>query len=154
MLDYYGYYITSIDFKRSGVYEITIEPKYTKEYDSKNGIYYHVTSKKNLSNILKKGLRPFVGKARIQGGYRYFTKRLFLIPETDTIYYDIKKIITDKGYKEGEYVILRIDGDLYAGHKNKLATFIDDYSFNGNDVYTYEYIPKEAISIVDLDSLK
>lgn len=154
LLDYYGYYITSIDFKRSGEYEITIEPKYTKEYDSKNGIYYHVTSKKNLSNILKKGLRPFVGKARIQGGYRYFTKRLFLIPESDTIYYDIKKVINDKGYKDDEYVILRIDGDLYSGHKNKLATFIDDYSFNNNDVYTYEYIPKEAISTVKLDSLK
>lgn len=152
LLDYYGYYITSIDLKRSGVYEITIEPKYTKEYNSESGIYYHVTTEKNLPNILRKGLRPHVGKARIQGGYRYFTKRLFLIPDSPTIYDDIKKVINDKGYKN--FVILRVDGDLYSGHKNKLATFIDDYSFNNNDVYTYEYIPKEAISIVELDSLK
>ena len=152
LLDYYGYYITSIDLKRSGVYEITIEPKYTKEYNSESGIYYHVTTEKNLPNILRKGLRPHVGKARIQGGYRYFTKRLFLIPDSPTVYDDIKKVINDKGYKN--FVILRVDGDLYSGHKNKLATFIDDYSFNNNDVYTYEYIPKEAISIVELDSLK
>lgn len=153
LLDYYGYYITSIDYKRSsGEYEITIEPKYTKEYNSESGIYYHVTVEKNLPNILRKGLRPHVGKTRIQGGYRYFTKRLFLIPDSPTVYDDIKKVINDKGYKN--FVILRIDGDLYSGHKNKLATFIDDYSFNDHDVYTYEYIPKGAISIVDLESLK
>ena len=79
---------------------------------------------------------------------------MFLISDSPTVYDDIKKVINDKGYKEDEYVILRIDGDLYSGHKNKLATFIDDYSVNANDVYTYEYIPKEAISIVDLESLK
>lgn len=153
LLDYYGYYITSIDYKRpSHQYKITIEPKYTKEYNSEYGIYYHVTTEKNLPNILRKGLRPHVGKAIIQGGYRYFTKRLFLIPDSPTVYDDIKKVISDKSYKN--FVILRIDGDLYSGHKNKLATFIDDYSFNTNDVYTYEYIPKEAISIVDLESLK
>lgn len=153
LLDYYGYYITSIDYKRSSQkYEITIEPKYNKEYDSNTGIYYHVTTEKNLPNILRKGLRPHVGKARIQGGYRYFTKRLFLIPDSPTVYDDIKKVINDKGYKN--FVILKIDGDLYSGHKNKLATFIDDYSFNNNDVYTYEYIPKEAISIVELNDLK
>ena len=153
LLDYYGYYITSIDYIRSSnKYEITIEPKYTKEYNNESGIYYHITTEKNLPNILRKGLRPHVGKARIQGGYRYFTKRLFLIPDSPTVYDDIKNVINDKGYKN--FVILRIDGDLYSGHKNKLATFIDDYSFNANDVYTYEYIPKEAISIVDLESLK
>ena len=152
-MDYYGYYITSIDYKLSShKYEITIEPKYTKEYNNESGIYYHVTIEKNLPNILRKGLRPHVGKARIQGGYRYFTKRLFLIPDSPTVYDDIKKVIKDKGYKN--FVILRIDGDLYSGHKNKLATFIDNYSFNTNDVYTYEYIPKEAISIVDLEELK
>ena len=153
LLDYYGYYITTVD-KVHNNYLIRIEPKYTKEYDNKTGIYYHITSEKNLPNILRKGLRPHVGKARIQGGYRYFTKRLFLISDSPTVYDDIKKVINDKGYKEDEYVILRIDGDLYSGHKNKLATFIDDYSVNANDVYTYEYIPKEAISIVDLESLK
>lgn len=152
LLDYYGYYITSIDRRQTGIYELTIEPKYTKEYNNESGIYYHVTTEKNLPNILRKGLRPQVGKARIQGGYRYFTKRLFLIPDSPTAYDDIKKVINDKGYKN--FVILRIDGDLYSGHKNKLATFIDDYSFNANDVYTYEYIPKEAISIVELDDLK
>ena len=153
LLDYYGYYITTVD-KIHNNYLIRLEPKYTKEYDNKTGIYYHITSEKNLPNILRKGLRPHVGKARIQGGYRYFTKRLFLISDSPTVYDDIKKVINDKGYKEDEYVILRIDGDLYSGHKNKLATFIDDYSVNANDVYTYEYIPKEAISIVELDSLK
>lgn len=155
LLDYYGYYITHIDYKQvSKNYEIILEPKYTKEYDSNTGIYYHITSEKNLPNILRKGLRPHVGKARIQGGYRYFTKRLFLIPDSPTIYDDIKKVINDKGYNEDNCVILRIDGDLYSGHKNKLATFIDDYSVNANDVYTYEYIPKEAISIVELNDLK
>lgn len=151
LLDYYGYYITAVN-KVHNNYLITLEPKYTKEYNSENGVYYHVTLRSNLVNILKKGLRPKTGKTIIQGGYRYFTERLFLIPDSPTVYDDIQKVINDKGYKD--FVILKIDGDLYSGHKNKLATFIDDYSMNDKDVYTYEYIPKEVISIVDLESLK
>ena len=153
LLDYYGYYITSVDKKLNNLFEIVLEPKYTQEYNSKNGIYYHVTTKDKLPNILKRGLRPHVGKTRIQGGYRYFTDRLFLIPDSDNAYNDIKRIINDKGYTNN-FVILKINGDLYSGHKNLLATFIDDYSFNKNDVYTYEYIPKEAITIIDINELK
>ena len=153
LLDYYGYYITSVDKKLNNLFEIVLEPKYTQEYNSKNGIYYHVTTKDKLPNILKRGLRPHVGKTRIQGGYRYFTDRLFLIPDSDNAYNDIRRIINDKGYINN-FVVLKINGDLYSGHKNLLATFIDDYSFNKNDVYTYEYIPKEAISIIDINELK
>ena len=58
LLEYYGYYITHIDYKQvSKDYEIVFEPKYTKEYNSKNGIYYHVTTKSKINDILNIKIR-------------------------------------------------------------------------------------------------
>ena len=153
LLDFFNYYITRIEYEiSSDNFLIIIEPKYTCEYHSKNNIYYHVTHKSKLQLILKQGLKPKVGKTIIHGGYRYFPEKLFLIPDCDSIdalKTELLKVIHDKRYRHDEYVILKIDGNnIYNNESStQLGVFIDDYSKNAENVYTYEYIPKRAISV-------
>lgn len=144
LLDFFNYYITTVD-KVSDKYYIHVEPKYTKEYPHVN-ILYHITHKSNVKNILKKGLKPKVGKARINGGYRYFPEKLFLLPHTSTIIDDIKQIIHDKKYKD--YAIIKID---LTDHN--IGLFIDDYSDNPNNIYTFEYIPSYLLEEINIDHI-
>ena len=42
-----------------------------------------IDQKHNLKKIFKRGLTPKVGKTRIQGGYRYFPEKVFLLADSE-----------------------------------------------------------------------
>ena len=90
------------------------------------------------------GSSPRVGKSPYEDpekGYRYFPDRLFVVNNSKNIKRDLNNILRDKGYNEGEYVILKIN----LKHHN-ISFFIDDASDNENDLYTLEYIPPTLIT--------
>lgn len=149
LIDFYVYNITYVELDTiNKKYIIYLEPTYTKNVTDevkKNGnIVYHITHKNNLEKILRSGLRPRVGKTPYEDpekGYRYFPDRLFVVNNSKNIKKDLTNILRDKGYKEGEYVILKIN----LKHHN-ISFFIDDASDNKNDLYTLEYIPPILIT--------
>lgn len=106
---------------------------------------------RNISDILKSGLRPKVGKTPYEDpnkGYRYFPERLFVVNNSKSIKSDLNKIIRDKGLNNEEYVILKIDIGNY-----NISFFIDDASDNENCLYTLEAIPPSLIKQCSIDEL-
>ena len=148
-LQFFNYHITEISKSNNSDF-IIIEPKYsedvTNKLRSKTDVFYHITSKSNINKILKRGLTPKVGKTRIQGGYRYFPDKVFLIASSEHIVNDIERIIGNKDYDD--YAIVRID---LSGHN--IGLYVDDYYNSENIVYTYESIPPAIISVVDIDEI-
>ena len=161
IIDFMLYNVTYVELdEKHDRYIIYLEPVYSKNAVNlvkKNGnIVYHVTHKNNLSSVLKSGLRPKVGKTPYEDtdkGYRYFPERLFVINNSKSIKTDLKKIISDKKLKDGEYVILKINIK-----NHNISFFTDDLSDNENCLYTLESIPPNIITtyfdIDELDKLK
>lgn len=148
-LQFFNYHITEISKVNNSDF-IVIEPKYsedvTNKLRSKTDIFYHITSKSNINKILKRGLTPHVGKTRIQGGYRYFPDKVFLIASSEHVVDDIERIIGNKNYDD--YAIIRIDLSCH-----NIGLYVDDYYNSENIVYTYESIPPAIISVVDIDEI-
>ena len=140
ILKFFNYYISYIE-KQSNKIIAYIEPLYSENLTNKfkNKIFYHVTSKQNWFKIKSSGLRPKVGKTLIQGGYRYFPSKLFLIADSNNIENDLQEIIKSKMLKD--YVIIKID---LTNHN--IGIYKDDYYDSDNIVYTYEAIPPELLT--------
>lgn len=148
VIQFFNYYITLVDSSQIS-YGLYFEPYYTERADDvvKRGgnILYHITDKKNLSKILKTGLRPKVGKTLSENGYRYFSERIYLIFHTDNVKDDISNVIVDKMYDDP--VILRINLK-----NHNISLWYDDSSY-GNTVYTLEAIPPKLIEVINIEDI-
>ena len=152
LLKQFNYHITKID-KFKDDYLIVIEPRYSKDMTEylrkKTDIFYHITHRDNLKKIFKRGITPKVGKTRIQGGYRYFPEKVFLLADSEYRESNIKEIIQNKQLSDEDYVIFKID---LKGHN--IGLYKDDFYNDEEFVYTYEAIPPELLTIVELEDLK
>ena len=152
LLKQFNYHITKID-KFKDDYLIVIEPRYSEDMTEylrkKTDIFYHITHRDNLKKIFKRGLTPKVGKTRIQGGYRYFPEKVFLLADSEYRESNIKEIIQNKQLSDEDYVILKIN---LKGHN--IGLYKDDFYNDEEFVYTYEAIPPEILTIVELEDLK
>lgn len=148
-LDRFKYHITEISKNKTSKY-IVIEPRYsedvTKKLRNKTDIFYHVTLKSNVDKIFKRGLTPKVGKTRMQGGYRYFPEKVFLIANSENIVNDLNHIIDNKNYND--YAIIKID---LSGHD--VGLYVDNYYDSENIVYTFEAIPPQILSVVKFEDI-
>lgn len=148
-LEHFNYHITEISKNKTSKY-IVIEPRYsenmTKKLRNKTDIFYHVTLKSNVDKIFKRGLTPKVGKTRMQGGYRYFPEKVFLIADSENVIDDLARIIDNKNYKD--YAIIKID---LTGHN--VGLYKDDYYNKDNIVYTFEAIPPQILSVVKFEDI-
>ena len=158
ILEFYKYYITYIgEYKKENKegYILQIESCFTEDARAtikENGnILYHITESRNVSDILRKGLRPKTGKRKYQGGYRYFPERVYLIGHNPDIIENIDSVIRDKEFeKRGiQYTILKID----LGEHN-VSLWYDDASVGKYNVYTLEAIPPSLISITTKDEIE
>ena len=152
ILTFYNYYITFIENTGSTTY-IYLEPIYTElandEIKNNGNIVYHITKLDKIPDILRKGLRPKVGKLPLEHGYRYFPERLFLIYNNPNIINDIKSVILDKGYNSREYRIIKIDLK-----NHNLNFWRDDASTGEHNVYTMDSIPPKLIEVIKLEDIK
>ena len=152
LLKQFNYHITKIDYFR-GSCIIVIEPRYSKDmteyWRKRTDVFYHITHKDNLKKIFKRGLTPKVGKTRIQGGYRYFPEKVFLLADSEYAKSNIEEIIRNKQLSDEDYAILKID---LKGHN--IGLYKDDFYNDEEFVYTYEAIPPELLTIVELEDLK
>lgn len=152
LLKQFNYHITKID-KFKDDYLIVIEPRYSEDMTDylrkKTDIFYYITDRDNLKKIFKRGLTPKVGKTRIQGGYRYFPEKVFLLADSEYRESNIKEIIQNKQLSDEDYVILKID---LKGHN--IGLYKDDFYNDEEFVYTYEAIPPELLTIIELEDLK
>ena len=152
LLKQINYHITKIDkFKDDWI--IVIEPRYSEDMTEylrkKTDIFYHITYKDNLKKIFKRGLTPKVGKTRIQGGYRYFPEKVFLLADSEYAKSNIGEIIQNKQLSDEDYVILKIDLK-----DHNIGLYKDDFYNDEEFVYTYEAIPPKLLTIVELEDLK
>ena len=155
LLHYYNYYVTDIQFfEDASKFEIYFEAEKSHNVSidvlESGNIVYHVTKKENLEKILKRGLRPQVGKCQDENCYRYFPERLFFVKHSKDYIDDIKDVITDKDYKLGEYVIFKI----HLKH-HEISFFVDDVAKNKNAIYTVEAIPPALLNdyVFDINEL-
>lgn len=143
IIDFFRYHISYIS-REGKTYFIYLEPAFTKDCTKKvkeNGnVVFHITHKNNVNSILKKGLRPKVGRTPLDGGYRYFPNRLFVINNSENIEKDLDKIIADK--ELSDYVILKIDLK-----DHNIGFYVDEASENENFMYTLHAIPPKLIEI-------
>lgn len=148
ILNFFNYFYS--ETKNMGYPIMHIEPIYAEKIrmtsERNHRIAYHVTTKDNLDSILKKGLKCKEAK------YREYPSRIYLISpykatadETKKI---IKKVIDDKWYAEGEYVVLkvnlnRINDSFYT---DVSTTRSREVEYKGQAyIYTYQDIPSKYI---------
>ena len=112
------------------------------EFVKKSDYVYHITDKRNIADILRKGLRPKAKKMQDEEPYRYYTDRIYLISDSDNIKYDLSSIISDLNLWDN-YTILKIDIS-----KLNITYWWDDAS-RGNTVYTVESIHPKFIKVID-----
>ena len=152
LLKQFNYHITKID-KFKDDWLIVIEPRYSEDMTEylrkKTDIFYHITHKDNLKKIFKRGLTPKVGKTRIQGGYRYFPEKVFLLADSEYAESNIEEIIQNKQLSDEDYVILKIDLK-----DHNIGLYKDDFYNDEEFVYTYEAIPPKLLTVVELEDLK
>lgn len=152
LLKQFNYHITKID-KFKDDWLIVIEPRYSEDMTEylrkKTDIFYHITRRDNLKKIFKRGLTPKVGKTRIQGGYRYFPEKVFLLADSEYAKSNIEEIIRNKQLSDEDYVILKIDLK-----DHNIGLYKDDFYNDEEFVYTYEAIPPELLTIIELKDLK
>ena len=152
LLKQFNYHITKID-KFKDDWLIVIEPRYSEDMTEylrkKTDIFYHITHRDNLKKIFKRGLTPKVGKTRIQGGYRYFPEKVFLLVDSEYAKSNIEEIIQNKQLSDEDYVILKIDLK-----DHNIGLYKDDFYNDEEFVYTYEAIPPGLLTIVELEDLK
>ena len=144
ILKFHNYYITLI-YKYDNENIIILEPKQTEnatEFVKKSNYVYHITDKRNIADILRKGLRPKAKKMQDEEPYRYYTDRIYLISDSDNIKYDLSSVISDLNLWHN-YAILKIDIS-----KLNITYWWDDAS-NGNTVYTVESIHPKFIEVID-----
>lgn len=153
MIEVFGFYISKIE-KQGELFDIMICPRYAKDANnivSKNhGKLYHFTAGEYVEEIETKGLRCKSSR------YRKYPKRIYLyasdkhldkIPDIDKF---IKKVVNPYNIKHYGLTVYRID-------MNKLNTktyvnfYTDDCMEEEAAVYTYNNIPPECITKIDVD---
>lgn len=135
----YGYINSRIDDELDGSKTFFYEKKYPEEMNMFQLIQqyeclYHVTSKKNINNILKKGIKA--KSADIPYGYMH-DERIYLFlkyPTEDNI----------KAVSVINPVVIKINLEKLPLN----YTFYHDPRLN-NAVFSYEQIPPEAIEIIN-----
>lgn len=109
-IDLYGYIITEVKhIENKNVYDIHLEPNYGIKcndfvYKQCKGILWHITPKRNESNIDKHGIKPFEGKT-----YRIFNKRVFFVCGELDVIKNIKHVINQLQLNSNDYVIYKIN---------------------------------------------
>lgn len=150
ILDFYGYYCSEIRKDPNNIFLYYIEPVFSekctdKVYNESNGKIYHITNVANLNNILRKGIKPTVGK-----NYRIFSERAFFVygKTNDEIIKNVSHIINEKG---SNYTIIEIDISHYK------VNFYYDTSENKqyNCIYSNNvFFPHLLNEIGNIDDLK
>lgn len=157
ILTFFNYYVSEI-FDRIVYYEILLEPVFTTKVNNEGIKYiYHVTNRNNVQKIKTLGLRPNVGKTREEGGYRYFTKRLFFVTDkngNNQLINDLEDEIKDLGLDNKninkKYSIIRIDISKY-----NIDLYKDAASEAENAVYVHIPFRKELLEYFNsIDELK
>lgn len=107
------------------------------------GIFYHLTSRKNLNAVLRHGLKPKNGGGITR--WRNTTPRVYLslLPDFNNVDYE------DDEENEDDTIILRID--LRSVMKN--FDFYVDRSYE-NAVFTYSNIPPNFIQVISNEEIK
>lgn len=157
ILTFFNYYISEI-FDRIVYYEVLLEPVFTTKVNTEGIKYiYHITNRNNIQKIKTLGLRPNVGKTREEGGYRYFTKRLFFVTDkngNNQLINDLEDEIKDLGLDNKninkKYSIIRIDISKY-----NIDLYKDAASEAENAVYVHIPFRKELLEYFNsIDELK
>lgn len=153
LLDFFGYYITQSG-KENDEYFYVISPIYAKDannlvYTKNHGKLYHFSTGENAKDIEKVGLRCKSAK------YRYFPKRIYAyasdkkLNQIPDIFDKIKDVVNPQQAQQYGIYIYQIDLN-----KSKKDTYInfyeDDVMEDGDAVYTYNNIPPECITLVDV----
>ena len=154
MLEIFGYYVTA-NRTNGDLFSIAICPRYAKDaydmvYKQNHGKLYHFTAGKYVGEIETKGL---ICK---KSSYRDFPERVYLyasdkhldkIPDIGEF---IKTVVNPFDIKRYGLTVYRIDMN-----KLKSNTYInfytDDYMDEEAAVYTYNNIPAECITKIDVD---
>ena len=157
ILTFFNYYISEI-IDRIVYYEVLLEPVFTTKVNNEGIKYiYHVTNRNNVQKIKTLGLRPNIGKTREEGGYRYFTKRLFFVTDkngNNQLINDLEDEIKDLGLDNKninkKYSIIRIDISKY-----NIDLYKDAASEAENAVYVHIPFRKELLEYFNsIDELK
>lgn len=157
ILTFFNYYISEI-VDRIVYYEVLLEPVFTTKVNTEGIKYiYHITNRNNIQKIKTLGLRPNVGKTREEGGYRYFTKRLFFVTDkngNNQLINDLEDEIKDLGLDNKninkKYSIIRIDISKY-----NIDLYKDAASEAENAVYVHIPFRKELLEYFNsIDELK
>lgn len=157
ILTFFNYYISEI-IDSIAYYEVLLEPVFTTKVNNEGIKYiYHITNRNNIQKIKTLGLRPNVGKTREEGGYRYFTKRLFFVTDkngNNQLINDLEDEIKDLGLDNKninkKYSIIRIDISKY-----NIDLYKDAASETENAVYVHIPFRKELLEYFNsIDELK
>ena len=157
ILTFFNYYISEI-IDSIAYYEVLLEPVFTTKINNKGIKYiYHVTNRNNIQKIKTLGLRPNVGKTKEEGGYRYFTKRLFFVTDKNgsnqlinDLEDEIKDLELDNKKINKKYSIIRIDISKY-----NIDLYKDAALEAENAVYVHIPFRKELLEYFNsIDELK
>ena len=157
ILTFFNYYISEI-IDNIAYYEVLLEPVFTTKINNKGIKYiYHITNRNNIQKIKTLGLRPNVGKTREEGGYRYFTKRLFFVTDKNgnnqlinDLEDEIKDLELDNKKINKKYSIIRVDISKY-----NIDLYKDAASETENAVYVHIPFRKELLEYFNsIDELK
>lgn len=157
ILTFFNYYISEI-IDNIAYYEVLLEPVFTTKINNKGIKYiYHITNRNNIQKIKTLGLRPNVGKTREEGGYRYFTKRLFFVTDKNgnnqlinDLEDEIKDLELDNKKINKKYSIIRVDISKY-----NIDLYKDAASEAENAVYVHIPFRKELLEYFNsIDELK
>ncbi|MBO5005435.1 MAG: hypothetical protein J6D03_09445 [Clostridia bacterium] len=158
VMNFFNYYFSKTTSIANGECMILIEPTYSKNVTNMvncdyEGVLYHVTLKENIPGILKKGLIP---KGE-DNDYRYIKSRIYMFCENDKdeLQYLYKKICIQRSYSPREATLLKIDLNYDENtNKKNMSYNIDFYQDSlykeDNFVYTYENIPPQFITVIDI----
>lgn len=157
ILTFFNYYISEI-IDSIAYYEVLLEPVFTTKINNKGIKYiYHIINRNNIQKIKTLGLRPNVGKTREEGGYRYFTKRLFFVTDKNgnnqlinDLEDEIKDLELDNKKINKKYSIIRVDISKY-----NIDLYKDAASEAENAVYVHIPFRKELLEYFNsIDELK
>lgn len=154
LLEFFGYYITtSGQDEEDGEYYYIVSPTYPTNandlvYGENHGKLYHFSTGKYAKEIETKGLRCK------KSSYRYFPERIYAyasdkkLEKTPDIYKKCAAVVNPEKAKEYGIYVYRID----LNNKNgKHINFYEDDVMEYDDaVFTYNNIPAECITLVDV----
>lgn len=130
---------------------IIISPFHVKDITKKimtegRGLVYHVCNKESTKSIVKTGLRPKGKYTKNRRKYKNFQNRVhFIWGHDDQEVADlIGGIIQDKGWKENDVDIIKIDLNK---HKCDVLFYVDSVYYGEQYVYTYTYFPPQFLEL-------